>query len=126
MIFIVLREQPPPIKTVLYKDYAISILKNNHIEALNISDWKIGYEIHVSSSEKKPEIFSKVWFGTGYEEWGGHLLTLDLASGKWSEFYSPLQYVNSITKDNKETIWIAWAMSHFITYYYLYLINTHW
>jgi hypothetical protein len=203
--FLVLREQPPPVKTVLYKDHAISILKNNHIEALNISDWKLdkkftsalqrrnprflfsdsknltminkdgayiwsdkefGWKnmakLPISKKEDILDIFlcgqrifivcptkirdlsenrdynlpemrglikvkrlrlqavyvgkGKVWLGTGYGEWGGHLLILDVITGKWRQFYNPLLYVNSIAEDKDETIWVAWAMSHFIAY----------
>jgi Two component regulator propeller len=57
----------------------------------------------------------KIWFGTGSGEWGGHLLTLDLETGEWQQIYSPSLYVNAITEDSDGTIWVAWAMSHFLT-----------
>jgi hypothetical protein len=203
-VFIICREQPPPVKTVVYKDHVMSILKDNSIEAISLSKWELNRRFTTALQKEDPEhLFSdtktlamvnrkgayiwsddevcwkeaakllstgndindileivlfdqrpflvyptkvvdlsknriydvptlkwlktknlslqaihinknKLWFGTGFGEWGGHLLILDIDNGQWIQAYNPFFYVNSITGDNDETIWVAWAMSHFI------------
>lgn len=200
-VFIICREQPPPVKTVIYKDHVISLLKDNSIEAISLSKWELNRRFTSALQKEDPEhLFSdtktlamvnrkgayiwsddefcwkeaakllstgndilafllldqrpflvyptklvdlskkrtydvptlkwlktkylslqaiyinknKLWLGTGFGEWGGHLLVLDIDNGQWIQAYNPFFYINSIIGENDGTIWIAWAMSHFI------------
>ena len=40
----------------------------------------------------------RLWIGTGYGEWGGHLVVLDRRTGEWAQFHDPLHYVTGITQ----------------------------
>jgi hypothetical protein len=41
LFYFTCREQPPPLKAVLYKGYAISILFDDRVEALRTTDWRL-------------------------------------------------------------------------------------
>jgi hypothetical protein len=54
-----------------------------------------------------------LWIGTGQGEWGGHLLGLNLKTGKWVQNYDALHYVTGITQASEEELIVSWSMSHF-------------
>lgn len=54
-----------------------------------------------------------LWIGTGQGEWGGHLVGLDLRTGKWVQFYDSLHYVTGITLGPEDEPIVSWSMSHF-------------
>jgi hypothetical protein len=54
-----------------------------------------------------------LWMGTGQGEWGGHLVGLNLKTGKWVQHYDELHYVTGITQASHEELIVSWAMSHF-------------
>jgi hypothetical protein len=53
-------------------------------------------------------------FGTGQGEWGGHLVKLDTATGKWDYYYDPLHYATGIAPLPNGEMAVSWAMSHFM------------
>jgi hypothetical protein len=55
---------------------------------------------------------SMLWVGTGYGEWGGHLVGLTMKTGDWVQFYDALHYVTGIASDNGGVV-VSWSMSHF-------------
>lgn len=55
---------------------------------------------------------SMLWVGTGYGEWGGHLVGLTLKTGDWVQFYDALHYVTGIASE-KGGVVVSWSMSHF-------------
>lgn len=57
---------------------------------------------------------SMAWIGTGYGEWGGHLIGFDLKKETWVHFYDGLHYVTGITQSDSDYITVAWSMSHFM------------
>ena len=54
-----------------------------------------------------------LWIGTGQGEWGGHLVGIDLRTGKWVQFYDSLHYVTGITLGPEDGPIVSWSMSHF-------------
>jgi hypothetical protein len=54
-----------------------------------------------------------VWIGTGYGEWGGHLVGLDVRTGGWVQFYGAVHYVTGIARGPKDEPIVSWSMSHF-------------
>jgi hypothetical protein len=76
-----------------------------------------------SSREKRAFLFFNVltalgekdvlWLGTGQGEWGGHLLTLDIRSGRWNIYYDPLHYATGIARAS-DSHYVSWSMSHFL------------
>jgi hypothetical protein len=56
---------------------------------------------------------SMLWFGTGYGEWGGHLVGLNRRTGEWLQYYDPLHYVTGITEAAPGEVTVSWSMSHF-------------
>jgi hypothetical protein len=57
---------------------------------------------------------AQIWFGTGYGEWGGHLIRLNLKTEKWNSYYDALHYVTGITQSSEGELTVTWAMSHFM------------
>ncbi|MBJ6760700.1 hypothetical protein JGU66_07985 [Myxococcaceae bacterium JPH2] len=55
----------------------------------------------------------QLWFGTGYGEWGGELVGVNLKTGTWSRYWDDLHYVTGITHDSAGKLWVGWSMSHF-------------
>jgi hypothetical protein len=55
---------------------------------------------------------SMLWVGTGYGEWGGHLVGLTLKTGDWVQYYDALHYVTGIASE-KGGVVVSWSMSHF-------------
>lgn len=49
------RVQPPPVKTMLYKGYVISLLSDGNIEALHTSDWKKDRKFSKALQQFEPE-----------------------------------------------------------------------
>ncbi|WP_338868830.1 hypothetical protein [Myxococcus stipitatus] len=58
---------------------------------------------------------SQLWFGTGYGEWGGELVGVNLKTGAWSRYWDDLHYVTGITHDSAGRLWVGWSMSHFVS-----------
>jgi hypothetical protein len=56
---------------------------------------------------------SMLWIGTGYGEWGGHLVGLNPRTGEWIQYYDALHYVTGITLATPDEIIVSWSMSHF-------------
>jgi hypothetical protein len=56
---------------------------------------------------------SMLWIGTGYGEWGGHLVGLNPRTGEWFQYYDALHYVTGITQASPDEIIVSWSMSHF-------------
>jgi hypothetical protein len=54
-----------------------------------------------------------LWIGTGYGEWGGHLVGLDVQKGRWVQFHDALHYVTGIARGPKDEPIVSWSMSHF-------------
>jgi hypothetical protein len=54
-----------------------------------------------------------LWIGTGYGEWGGHLVGLDVRTDRWVQFYDGLHYVTGIARGPKDEPIVSWSMSHF-------------
>ena len=54
-----------------------------------------------------------LWVGTGYGEWGGHLVGLDVRTGRWVQFHDALHYVTGIARGPKGELIVSWSMSHF-------------
>jgi len=54
-----------------------------------------------------------LWVGTGQGEWGGHLVGLDVRTGRWVQCYDALHYVTGITVGAKGEVTVSWSMSHF-------------
>lgn len=57
-------------------------------------------------------IGSRVWIGTGYGEWGGHLVGLDLTTGQWVQYADVYHDVTGIAGDGEGNVWVSWSMSH--------------
>jgi hypothetical protein len=55
---------------------------------------------------------STLWIGTGYGEWGGELLGLDIATGQWVDHGDDLHYVTGIVQAAADQLTVSWAMSH--------------
>lgn len=55
-----------------------------------------------------------IWFGTGQGEWGGHLVHLDIDSGKWTSYYDGLHYATGIAPVDSKSSFVSWSMSHFM------------
>ena len=56
---------------------------------------------------------SMLWIGTGYGEWGGHLVGLNPRTGEWVQYYDALHYVTGITQATPDQVIVSWSMSHF-------------
>jgi hypothetical protein len=56
---------------------------------------------------------SMLWIGTGYGEWGGHLVGLDPKTGDWVQYSDELHYVTGITQAAPDEVIVSWSMSHF-------------
>jgi hypothetical protein len=54
---------------------------------------------------------SMLWIGTGYGEWGGHLVGLTPKTAEWVQYYDALHYPTGIAPD-KGGIVVSWSMSH--------------
>jgi len=54
-----------------------------------------------------------LWIGTGYGEWGGHLLGLNPRNGEWVQYHDALHYVTGITQARPDETIVSWSMSHF-------------
>jgi hypothetical protein len=55
---------------------------------------------------------SMLWIGTGYGEWGGHLVGLNARTGEWMQYYDALHYVTGITQAKPNEMIVSWSMSH--------------
>jgi len=55
---------------------------------------------------------SMLWIGTGYGEWGGHLVGLNRRTGEWLQYYDALHYVTGITQAAPGEVTVSWSMSH--------------
>src|SRR5262249_1822860 len=55
----------------------------------------------------------ELWIGTGYGEWGGHLLGLDPKTGDWVQYHDEHHYATSITQMSADEVVVSWSMSHF-------------
>ena len=49
--------------------------------------------------------------GTGYGEWGGHLVVLELDRDKWTQYSDDLGYASGVAEKNGN-VYVAWSMSH--------------
>jgi hypothetical protein len=54
----------------------------------------------------------QLWVGTGYGEWGGHLVGLALGRAAWSQHYDSLHYATGLAEKNGK-LFVSWSMSHF-------------
>ena len=54
-----------------------------------------------------------LWIGTGQGEWGGHLLGLNIRTGRWVKFSDSLHYVTGIARGPHDIPIVSWSMSHF-------------
>ena len=54
-----------------------------------------------------------LWIGTGYGEWGGHLVGLNPRTGEWVQYHDALHYVTGITQATPDELIVSWSMSHF-------------
>lgn len=52
---LIFREQPPPLRTVLYKSHIISLLRDGNIEALRTSNWKKDKQFSKALQQYNPE-----------------------------------------------------------------------
>jgi hypothetical protein len=55
---------------------------------------------------------TRLWIGTGYGEWGGELLGLDVVPGTWVESTDALHYVTGLATTGKGELTALWSMSH--------------
>lgn len=55
---LIFREQPPPIKTVLYNDYIISLLSDGNVEAIRTSNWKKDKRFSKALQQYNPKFLS--------------------------------------------------------------------
>jgi hypothetical protein len=53
-----------------------------------------------------------LWLGTGWGEWGGQLLGLDLRAGTWVQQVDDLHYPTGIEGSPDGNLLVAWSMSH--------------
>lgn len=198
---LIFREQPPPLRTVLYKSHIISLLGGGNIEALRTSDCGKDKELTKALKKYDPEILfsdsktlaminrekafvwsdekfewlevgklpaaeetpldivmsnnkifviypskilepsgnkayimpdqikltssgkgaltavhagaDKLWLSALSGKGGGHLLILDIKSGKWNQILHIDRYINSFAEDVRGIVWVVWVRSNF-------------